>query len=113
MKNSILIGAIHLYCNQKSFHETSAAFGNSHGDKLIDLKEVFAKFFNEKTKKLSFTFKVENKTGLLKKKLADGMNEERFEKTSQKRKKFKVSGHGKSEGCQKLIRNKDEIPEAF
>ena len=64
MKTDCINDAIRQYCQERKLNESSAALGNIEGERLEDLKQIFEKFFDkkcEKSNKLSFSFKVDNK----------------------------------------------------
>ena len=105
MNNDLINGAIRRYCQERKLNEASAALGNIEDKILVDLHQIFQKFFDkkcEKSHKLSFSFKVDNKSSMLKKRLADMNNAERKFSEIKKPKKHKLKKSGS-----------ENIPESF
>ena len=51
MKTDCINDAIRQYCQERKLNESSAALGNIQGERLVDLKQKFEKFFDKKMRK--------------------------------------------------------------
>ena len=106
MTSECINSAIRQYCQERKLNESSAAVENIESERLVDLKQIFQKFFDkkcEKSIKLSFSFKVNNKNSMLKKRLA---NVNKIERSTSKIKKSKNNNLEKKGGD-------DVVPESF
>ena len=97
---------------KKKLNESSAALDNIEGEKLLDLKEIFQKFFDtkcEKSNKLSFSFKIDNKNSMLKKRLANMNETEKNIREIKKPKKNKLKKNGGHEIPESFLLLMDEL----
>jgi hypothetical protein len=106
MSSRSLNASILKYCDRKQFDETSKCLENIEEKSPVDLEKIFQDIFQEDSsiKKLSFSYKVDNKLSLLKRRIATkNLDQNNVAKSCKSKISKKI----------KLEKDEESIPESF